>query len=66
MKRPKRKLGRPPLPKGEAKGRLVLFRATDEDVELIKQAAEIANVSMSQFIRDVAVETSKLFIHDNQ
>jgi len=47
----KAKMGRPKLPKGEAKGRIVPVRFTGEDLRAMGQAAKLAKVSLSEWIR---------------
>lgn len=42
--------------KGETAQSQILIRATTEDHELIKQAAAALNISMSEFVRNTAVE----------
>jgi predicted HicB family RNase H-like nuclease len=46
-----RKVGRPKLPKGEAKGRIVPVRFTGEDVKAMAAAAKTKDQSVSQWIR---------------
>ena len=46
-----RKLGRPKLPRGEAKGRIVPVRFTGDDLKAMEQAAKTAKVSLSEWIR---------------
>jgi hypothetical protein len=48
----KRKPGRPRLPKGEAKGRIVPVRFAAEELERVYRAAENAGQTVSQWIRD--------------
>jgi predicted HicB family RNase H-like nuclease len=47
----KAKVGRPKLPKGEAKGRIVPVRFNAEDLRAITVAAKIKNQSLSEWIR---------------
>ena len=47
----KRKVGRPKLPKGEAKGRIVPVRFTGDDLKAMEQAAKASKVSLSEWIR---------------
>lgn len=46
-----RKVGRPKLPKGEAKGKLVALRLSDSEVKRVSSAAKAKNVSISEWIR---------------
>jgi hypothetical protein len=46
-----KKLGRPKLPKGEAKGKIVPVRFVPDDLKLVTAAAKIANKSLSEWIR---------------
>jgi hypothetical protein len=47
-----RKVGRPKLPKGEAKGRIVPVRFTADDLKAMAAAAKASNQSVSEWIRD--------------
>jgi predicted HicB family RNase H-like nuclease len=47
----KRKPGRPKLPKGEAKGKIVPVRFGVEELERVYSAAKSSNQSVSQWIR---------------
>jgi predicted HicB family RNase H-like nuclease len=49
-KKPK-KVGRPKLPKGEAKGRIVPVRFAADDLKAIEAAAKSKNQSVSEWIR---------------
>ena len=46
-----RKVGRPRLPKGEAKGRIVPVRFTGDDLRRIAAAAKASKQSVSEWIR---------------
>lgn len=46
-----RKVGRPKLPKGEAKGRIVPVRFNAEDLKAIEAAARASKQSLSEWIR---------------
>ena len=46
-----KKVGRPKLPKGEAKGKLVALRLSDAEVKRVSAAAKASNQSVSQWIR---------------
>ena len=47
----KPKVGRPKLPKGEAKGRIVPVRFRPEDLRKIERAARKAKLVLSEWIR---------------
>ena len=49
-KKPK-KIGRPKLPKGEAKGRIVPVRFRPEDIKAIEAAAKASKQTVSEWIR---------------
>jgi hypothetical protein len=46
-----KKIGRPKLPKGEAKGRIVPVRFSAEEVQRITAAANAKNQKVSEWIR---------------
>jgi hypothetical protein len=46
-----KKIGRPKLPKGEAKGRIVPVRFSAEEVDRITAAATARNQKLSEWIR---------------
>ena len=46
-----RKVGRPKMPKGEAKGRIVPVRFTPDDLKAMAAAAKAKNQSISEWIR---------------
>lgn len=50
-KQTKPKMGRPKLPKGEAKGRIVPVRFSPEEVKRISAAATASNQKVSEWIR---------------
>ena len=50
QKKPK-KVGRPKLPKGEAKGRIVPVRFNGEDLKAISAAARASKQTVSEWIR---------------
>jgi len=45
------KVGRPRLPKGEAKGHIVPVRFTAENLKALEQAAKAGKQSISEWIR---------------
>ena len=47
----KRKPGRPKLPKGEAKGKIVPIRFTKAEAEQLTQAARRNGLTLSEWIR---------------
>ena len=52
MAQPKKaKVGRPRMPKGEAKGRIVPVRFTADDLKAMEQAARASKVTISEWIR---------------
>jgi hypothetical protein len=46
-----KKVGRPKLPKGEAKGRIVPVRFTGDDLKAMEQAAKTGKQTLSEWIR---------------
>jgi hypothetical protein len=50
-KQTKAKIGRPKLPKGEAKGRIVPVRFNAEDLKRIESAARANRQTVSEWIR---------------
>ncbi len=46
-----RKVGRPKLPKGEAKGRIVPVRFTAEDLKAMAVRAKLAGQNVSEWVR---------------
>jgi hypothetical protein len=50
-KQTKAKIGRPKLPKGEAKGRIVPVRFSSDEVKRIMAAANASNQKVSEWIR---------------
>jgi hypothetical protein len=53
MQRKKRKVGRPRLPKGEAKGRIVPVRFARNDLRTMESAARARSKSLSEWVRTV-------------
>jgi hypothetical protein len=52
MPQPKpKKMGRPKLPKGEAKGRMVPIRFNEGDLKRIESAAKASKKTVSEWIR---------------
>jgi hypothetical protein len=47
-----KKVGRPKLPKGEAKGRIVPVRFANGDLKAIEAAARANNQTVSEWIRN--------------
>ena len=47
----KRKPGRPKLPKGEAKGKIVPVRFTADERKAVESAARANNQTLSDFVR---------------
>ena len=50
-KQTKAKIGRPKLPKGEAKGRIVPVRFNAEDLKRIESAAKANQKTVSEWVR---------------
>ena len=51
-KQPKpKKVGRPMLPKGEAKGKIVPIRFNPEDIKKVTSAAKASNQTVSEWVR---------------
>jgi len=48
--KPKR-LGRPPLPKGNAKARMLRVRVTPDELAAIEKAAKAGNHTVSEWLR---------------
>jgi predicted HicB family RNase H-like nuclease len=46
-----KKMGRPKLPKGEAKGRMVPIRFNEGDLKRIESAAKASKKTVSEWIR---------------
>ena len=46
-----RKVGRPKLPKGEAKGKIVPIRFNADNLRRVERAAKAKNLSLSEWIR---------------
>lgn len=59
MPKPK-KVGRPKLPKGEAKGRIVPVRFTADDLKAMEAAAKASDKSLSEWIRGTIHATLQL------
>ncbi len=50
-KQTKPKIGRPKLPKGEAKGRIVPIRFNPQDIKRIEAAARASQKTVSEWVR---------------
>jgi uncharacterized protein (DUF1778 family) len=50
-KTPAKKRGRPPLPKGHVKAKIVPMRLKDEDVKLFARAAKASKLTLSEWMR---------------
>jgi len=55
----KRKPGRPKLPKGEAKGKIVPVRFTKAEAERLAQAAKRNDQTLSEWIRRAVLTAPK-------
>jgi hypothetical protein len=51
----KRKPGRPKLPKGEAKGKIVPVRFAAEELGRVLKAASASNQTVSQWVRSTLI-----------
>lgn len=51
MAQKKAKMGRPKLPKGEAKGRIVPVRFRAEDLRAMEAAAKASDQTVSEWVR---------------
>ncbi|HEY1947287.1 MAG TPA: hypothetical protein VGG97_09795 [Bryobacteraceae bacterium] len=51
-----KKIGRPKLPKGDAKGRIVPIRFNANDIRRIESAAKASHVTVSEWIRGLAAK----------
>jgi hypothetical protein len=49
--KPRKKMGRPKLPKGEAKGRVVPIRFNPADLKRVELAAKTSKKTVSEWIR---------------
>jgi hypothetical protein len=49
--KPKKKMGRPKLPKGETMGRIVPIRFNADDLKRIESAAKASQKTVSEWIR---------------
>lgn len=47
----RRKVGRPPLPKGQAKSRILPVRYTEEAIRAMESAAKAKGQTLSEWIR---------------
>jgi hypothetical protein len=47
-----KKVGRPKLPKGNAKGRIVPVRFSNDDIKRIESAAKASHKTVSEWIRE--------------
>jgi uncharacterized protein (DUF1778 family) len=52
--KPKKKMGRPKLPNGAAKGRVVTLRLNAADLKMIEAAAKEGKLTLSEWIRQTA------------
>ena len=48
-----KKVGRPKLPKGQAKGKIVPVRFTASEIRAIESAARVNNQSVSEWVRGI-------------
>jgi hypothetical protein len=59
-----KKMGRPKLPKGEAKGKIVPVRFEPDDLKLVTAAARIANKTLSEWIRGALRTAAEVYMFD--
>jgi hypothetical protein len=60
MPNPKlKKIGRPKLPKGEAKGRIVPIRFNASDIKRIESAAKANQKTVSEWIRGLVATATR-------
>jgi len=52
-----KKMGRPNLPKGEAKGRVVVVRFKHDDLKRIEGMAKASKKSVSELVRETVLAT---------
>ena len=50
---PTKKIGRPKLPKGDAKGRIVPIRFNAQDLKRIESSAKASDKTVSEWIRGI-------------
>ena len=55
----KRGRGRPPLPKGHVKAKIVPMRLKDEDVKLFSKAAKARKQTLSEWMRSTLRDAAK-------
>jgi len=59
-KKKTRSVGRPRLPKGHAKGKIVPMRLNDEDLKLFTKAAKGSKQSLSEWMRDTLKKATNI------
>jgi hypothetical protein len=57
-----KKVGRPKLPKGEAKGRYVAVRFDADDLRLVTAASKAAKQNLSEWIRDSLRAAAEVYL----
>ena len=55
----RKRLGRPPSPRGEVRGRRVVTFLTDDEFELVQTGAEQGQISLSRYLHDLLLEGMK-------
>ncbi|MFY9741119.1 MAG: hypothetical protein WA252_07110 [Candidatus Sulfotelmatobacter sp.] len=63
MTQKKAKIGRPKLPKGEAKGRVIQVRFTAPDTKAIEAAAKASKQTVSEWVRGTVMATGTFNAH---
>lgn len=51
--------GRPPLPEGKAKGKIVQTRLSESERDLVERAASIQGVKLSHLVRERILAAAK-------
>ena len=54
-----KKVGRPKLPKGHAKGQMIRMRINDADLKLFTKAAQSSDKNLSAWIRETLREAAQ-------
>ncbi len=60
-----KKVGRPKMPKGEAKGKIVPVRFEFDDFNLVTSAAKAANQTVSEWIRNTSRTGAEKYMFNN-
>jgi len=60
-----KKVGRPKLPKGEAKGKAVQVRFDADDLKLVTAASKAQKQNLSEWIRDTVRTAAEVYLFQN-